>query len=527
MSLNEFIENHVKKIEPLEYASRLAWWNLAITGDEKYEKEIESANIALRKIYSSCDDYHYLLSQETPSDSLMARQKALLLNDYIENQIEHDMIEKTVKLESEIEAIYTKFRPQIGDENFSNNDLKEILTNSQDNTKRQAAWEASKLIGEEVEKQVVELVELRNASARKVGFNNYYSMRLKLQELDEIELFNLLTQLDELTKPYWKEYKSHLDQELSQQFSILPEELKPWHYHDPFFQEAPQADITANNNYTNIDIAETSRLFYDKIGLEVGDILERSDLYEREKKNQHAFCTCIDRKQDCRILCNLRDDEYWMSVQLHELGHAVYDKYVDQDLPFLLRTYAHISTTESIAMLFGRLSKNAEFLKDYCHLSDEKAKDVEMSSQKQLSANLLVFTRWVLVMTHFERALYQGSTKNLNELWWDYVEKFQGVKRIPDRNKPDWAAKLHLACAPVYYQNYLLGEMTASQIKYRMEACLKVSKEDFYRSKEVGEFLRQNLFKLGACFPWDETVFKATGEKLNPEYFLKDIAKIS
>jgi len=60
-----------------------------------------------------------------------------------------------------------------------------------------------------------------------------------------------------------------------------------------------------------------------------------------------------------------------------------------------------------------------------------------------------------------------------------------------------------------------------------MEACLKVSKEDFYRSKEVGEFLRQNLFKLGACFPWDETVFKATGEKLNPEYFLKDIAKIS
>ncbi len=527
MSLSEFIKKHIEMIEPLEYASRLAWWNLAVTGDEKYEKQIQEANIALRKIYSSKDDYDFLAAQVPATDPLVDRQKVLLLNEYIENQLDHETIEKTVKLESEIESIYTKFRATIDGKNFSNNDLKEVLMNSSEQTERQAAWEASKLIGEQVEEKVLELVERRNASARKVGFNNYYSMRLKLQELDEIELFNLLTQLDELTRPYWQTYKAQLDEQLSHHYHVTVDELMPWHYQDPFFQEAPQQGENLHNIFKDLDVAEISRLFYNQIDLNVDDILERSDLYEREKKNQHAFCTCIDRKQDCRILCNLRDNEYWMAVQLHELGHAVYDKYIDQTLPFLLRTYAHISTTESIAQLFGRISKNAEFLKDYCHLDGEQAQLIEKTTQQQSSANLLVFTRWVLVMTHFERALYQGSTKNLNELWWDYVEQFQNVKRVPLRDKPDWAAKLHLACAPVYYQNYLLGEMTASQIKYKMEASIKVNKEDLYRSKEVGSFLKQNLFSLGACHPWNETIRLATGENLNPEYFLKDISFVS
>jgi len=524
MTLNEFIKNHVAKIEPLEYAGRLAWWNLAVTADEIYERQIQEANIALRKIYSSKEDYDFLMGEETPSDSLLARQKKILLNDYIENQIDQEMIEKAVKLETEVETIYTKFRAKIGTETYSNNDLKDILLNSHEPSRRQAAWEASKLIGEQVEEKVLELVELRNASAKKAGFDNYYTMRLTLQELDEVQLFNLLAQVDELTRPHWKTYKSSLDEELSSQHGIGPAELKPWHYQDPFFQEAPQQGESLNEIYKGVDIAETSRLFFGKIGLDVDDILERSDLYERDNKNQHAFCTCIDRKQDCRILCNLRDDEYWMGTQLHELGHAVYDKYIDQDLPFLLRSYAHISTTESIAMLFGRLSKNGEFLKEYCQLNSEKARHIDKSAQAQLSANLLVFVRWVLVMTHFERALYQGSTKNLNQLWWDYVEQFQEVKRIPLRDKPDWAAKLHLACAPVYYQNYLLGEMTASQIKHALETSLKSKPEDLYGSVEIGNFLKEKLFSFGARFPWNETLRLATGEELKAKYFLRDIA---
>ncbi len=524
MKLQEFIAELTAKIEPLEKAGHLAWWNLATTGDEAYSIQMKEANIAIRKIYSSVEDYQFLTGQPVPSDPLLSRQLTLLLNSFAENQIPHEMIAEIVSLESEIESIYTSFRPRIENKSVSNNDLKQILVESCDSKQRQAAWEASKLIGTQVLEKVVKLVELRNQSAKKAGFDNYYTMRLKLQELDEDKLFRLLDELDELSKPYWLNYKSVLDQNLTVRYGIGRAELMPWHYHDPFFQEAPQQNIDLNRIYKGKNIAELSRLFFQAIGLNVDDILARSDLYERENKNQHAFCMCIDRKEDVRILCNLRDDEYWMGTQLHELGHAVYDQYIDQSLPYLLRTFAHVSSTESIAMLFGRLSKSGDFLQLYCGVSQEDAKSIDYSAKQQTSANLLVFARWVLVMVNFERAMYQQKNVNLNELWWDYVERFQAVKRVPLRDQPDWAAKLHLACAPVYYQNYILGEMTASQLKHTLLKALDEQKESFYTSPKVGEFLKAGLFHLGAKYPWDKAIFHATNENLNPHYFVKDIS---
>ena len=69
----------------------------------------------------------------------------------------------------------------------------------------------------------------------------------------------------------------------------------------------------------------------------------------------------------------------------------------------------------------------------------------------------------ILLLVRFERELYRNSGQNLNRLWWEYVERFQNVTSPPDRDLPDWASKNHLATSPVYYQNYVLGELMASQ----------------------------------------------------------------
>ena len=52
----------------------------------------------------------------------------------------------------------------------------------------------------------------------------------------------------------------------------------------------------------------------------------------------------------------------------------------------------------------------------------------------------------------------------LNEYWWDLVEEMQLLTRPEGRRAPDWAAKIHLTVAPVYYHNYQLGELIASQL---------------------------------------------------------------
>lgn len=524
MHLKTFVEKQNAKIEPIEKECHLAWWNLATTGKEKYSKQLKEAQIAMRNHYSSAEDYHFLLqsqkeNQET--DPLINRQALLLLNSFTENQIPQEMIEKMVALETEIESIYTNFRPVIEGKPTTVNELKEIFVKSNDSKKREEAWNASKLIGEEVEAKVKTLIKMRNECAKKVGFSNFYTMRLSLQELDEKRLFELVDQLYKETNPLWKKYKKKLDDQLSTRFGIAQEKLMPWHYQDPFFQEAPQKDFNLDKFYEKKDIVKISGDFFKSIELPVDDILERSDLFERDGKSQHAFCTCIDRKQDVRILCNIRDREYWMATQLHELGHGVYDKFINPKLPFLLRTYSHVSLTESIAMLFGRFSKNGQFLKEYCDVDNETANEINQQGKQQTAESLLVFARWAMVMISFEREMYQHESKDLNKLWWDLVERFQGVNRVPKRNKPDWASKLHLACAPVYYQNYLLGEMIASQLFHYIHRFLP-SKERCF-SPEAGLWLKNGIFNYGAQYPWEQTVRKVTNEDLNPEYLVRDI----
>ncbi len=198
-------------------------------------------------------------------------------------------------------------------------------------------------------------------------------------------------------------------------------------------------DLDLDAYYEDKDIKELAKEFYAGIGLPVESILANSDLYEREGKNPHAFCTDIDRQGDVRILCNIKNNENWMEVTLHELGHAVYSKYHDLQVPFLLRRPVHAFTTEAIAMFFGRLSRNPAWMQQMLGLSDQQRAEIETVSDKYAQLKQLIFVRWDMVMYDFEKQLYANPDQDLNSLWWEMVEKYQFVKKPKDRNEPDLA----------------------------------------------------------------------------------------
>ena len=108
---------------------------------------------------------------------------------------------------------------------------------------------------------------------------------------------------------------------------------------------------------TKEDIVELGRKFFEDLGLEFDDIVANSDFFEREGKDQHAFCITLDRGGDVRMLLNIKPTADWMDTMLHESGHAVYYKYIDRSLPYNLREAAHIFTTEAIAMMMGALAR--------------------------------------------------------------------------------------------------------------------------------------------------------------------------
>ncbi|MEK6820180.1 MAG: M3 family metallopeptidase [Nanoarchaeota archaeon] len=508
--IKEFIDNHIDKIKPLFKKARLAYWTATTTGNKAPYKEYEILQKEIERIYNNKDEFELVKKfyKSELKNLLLKRQIKILYLSYLGSQGDIELINKIIQLSTEMERKFNTFRAKIGNKECTDNEIKDILQKETNSKKLEEAWNANKEQGALVEKELLELVKLRNKKARGLGFKNYHQYSLELNEQTEQEITSIFNKLAELTEKSFWEMKKEIDFFLSKRYR--EKELKPWHYQDLFFQEAPQISKFDLDKYYNKGIVAIAKKFYSSLALPVDDILARSDLYEKPGKYQHAYCMDIDREGDIRSVMNIKNDEKWMETILHELGHGVYWKYIDKNLPYLLRDTAHTLTTEAVAQFFGRNSKNISFIKNYSSIKENEVISLSKEVKKMLKLRQLIFSRWSQVMFHFEKSLYENPNQNLNLLWWKLVKKYQLIDF--SRDKPDWASKIHFVSSPVYYHNYLLGELFASQIQNT------ITKKQLH----VGEYLKKSIFGPGACYKWDEFIEKAVGEKLNPKYYVKE-----
>ncbi|MBK6314334.1 MAG: M2 family metallopeptidase [Blastocatellia bacterium] len=522
-----FVDRMNAELQPADAACGHAEWRLNTTGDADAEAEVAAARARWMRLLSNPADSTLVKRLLAEADDAaraslepqLRRQLEILRSLFLENGFSSEEIERISSLEAETVSLFNTHRGNVNGRRVSENDIDAILKSSTDVAERRTAWEASKEVGSIVRENVIELVRLRNAAARRGGFDNFYAMQLAAQEIDEDRLFATLGRLADLTDEPFRAGKSVIDAHLSATQGVDVRDLQPWNYSDLFFQERPDTgDFDLDALFAGADIEALTLATYDGIGFDLRGIAARSDLYERDGKDQHAFCVNIGRAGDVRVLCNLRDTARWMETNLHEFGHAVYDVEVDPELPYLLRGPAHTSSTEAIAMLMGRLANSPEWLTEVRGIERSVAERIGGTLADQLRMHMLVFVRWCLVMTHFERDLYRDPERpDLDVLWWDYVERFQLLSRPEGRSAPDWAAKIHLALAPVYYHNYMIGEMMASQIQHRLDDVAG----GIVNRPIAGAYLRDKMFRPGASERWDHTVERVTGEPLSVEYFAR------
>jgi peptidyl-dipeptidase A len=525
--LRLFLETHVAGIKPLSRAVNLAYWNASISGKKSDFVRSATLQVQLQRHYSSTEDFERIRAwRETHiDDPVCHRQLDLLHNSYLRNQIDPGLNERITILASEIENQFNVHRAKINGRAVTSNEILRILKESTDSELRKRAWEAGKKVGEVVKDDLLTLVKLRNEAAQSLGYRNYYSMAMELSEQNEDEIVTLFDELEQLSREPFVDLKKETDEQLAMRHGIEPSDIRPWHYEDPFFQEAPQVyDVDLDKYYADQNILELVSKFYSGIGLDANDIIERSDLHEKPGKDQHAYCTDIDRNGDIRILANIKQDENWVGTMLHELGHAVHDKYIDPQLPFLLRQEAHIFTTEAIAMLFGRLSKDADWIQRVTGMSDSEKENIAGDLLRRLRLHQLIFARWSQVMMHFERQLYLDPDQDLNSLWWELAGKYQMLTPPDKGDYPHWASKTHIVSVPVYYHNYLLGEILASQLSHHIRTHVLPPGETngcLNGHPAVGAYLKEKVFHPGARFRWNEMIERATGEPLTPEYFVE------
>lgn len=525
----EFATKFDSTAKYLENKMALAYYAAAKNGSEENWNNFAASEIALNKHYSDKKSFEQIkIFHENKNEIAHEHHRYLDLMylDILSKQYDEKLLQNITELQSKIERKYTEFRTELYGEIIDDNKVEDILKNSTNIQELQDVWEAHKSIGPEVESDILELIKLRNKSANQLGFKNYHEMSLTFSEQNPQEIEKIFDELDKLTTPSYDKIKNEIDDYLSNRFNINKIDLMPWHYQNRFFQESPQIfDINLDKYYSNEDIVEITRKYFEGIGTPIDEMLDKSDLFPRENKNQHAFCINIERdEKDIRVLCNIIPNYSWMETMLHEYGHAIYEKYYADTLKWSLKEPAHIFTTEAIAMLFGRMASDPQWMQDNLKLDDAE-KDSLFEITKKISAyQQLVFSRWAQVMYRFEKSMYENPNQDLNSLWWQIVEKYQKIKKPEKRNMPDWATKIHIATVPAYYHNYLLGEILASQLFYILNEKVQILDEKYpvlSNNDKIGEYLKENIFAYGRQYHWSDLIVKATGEKLTPKYYAK------
>jgi peptidyl-dipeptidase A len=512
------------RLRPLEVALAEAWWETSTHASPEANERRERIELERRAVLADPGAFAAICEarRRTDLDPLVRRRIDVLHDAFAPHQLPEELRRRLVELEVEVESTFNTFRGRIDGQRVDDNHILDVLRTSDDSVARRAAWQASKQVGAEVAGQVRELAALRNEAARSLGYRDHFELALATGELDEARLFATLDEVDRQTVGPFREWKAALDRSLAARFGCSVADLRPWHLDDPFFQDPPvRGTVDLDPLFAGADLEALTLRTYDGLGLDLRPVLSRSDLLARDGKSQHAFCVDIDREGDVRVLGNIEPNERWMSTMLHEFGHATYDREVDRTLPWLLRAAAHPLTTEGVAMLFGRLPRDPEWLTTIVGLPRRDVEALRPRLAAAQRAALLVFARWVLVMTHFERGLYADPGADHEARWWSLVERFQLVNRPdPGAAEQAWASKIHLTVAPVYYQNYLYGELVASQLA----ATLADRAGGIVDHTAAGRFLVEAFFRPGASLRWDHLVERATGEPLAATSFARQLA---
>jgi peptidyl-dipeptidase A len=209
-----FIKKFDAVVQPLSKESSLAYWNASLTGKDEDWKKSEELNIELTKVFSNKEDFALLKrikESEAITDELLKRQLEVMYNSYLGNQVDTELLNSAIKMQTEVEKKYSNFRADVNGKKLSDNEVEEVLKTSTNSTELQQAWEGHKAIGPVVAQDIINLVKKRNEIAKQLGFNNYHEMSLKLSEQDPEDISKLFDELDNLTRDSFVGLKAEID----------------------------------------------------------------------------------------------------------------------------------------------------------------------------------------------------------------------------------------------------------------------------------------------------------------------------
>jgi hypothetical protein len=229
--LQKLLTQIEEKVAPLRTQSALSDWNGSISGLEEDFKKSAIARQELTKYLSNKDIFQELkkfkesktfnnVNEADEETYLLKRQLDIVYNSFLANQADTTLLNKIIEKSTNLEKIYGEYRAQLNGQPINDNKVEEILRTSTNNKELEEVWKSHKAIGRAVEKDLIELVKLRNQLAKSLGFDNYHTMSLELSGQNPKEISQLFDELDELTKASFDELKNEMDEYFAKRYKV-------------------------------------------------------------------------------------------------------------------------------------------------------------------------------------------------------------------------------------------------------------------------------------------------------------------
>lgn len=262
--------------------------------------------------------------------------------------------------------------------------------------------------------------------------------------------------------------------------------------------------------------------------------------YGLMKESEHPFTSGFGN-HDVRVTNHYYEDNFISSIfsAIHELGHATYERGVDDKLNF---TFLSGGTTMAFHESQSRFYENIvgrsyPFWKRHFpklkEIFSEELKDVSLDefyhyinhaecSLIRTEADELTYSLHIIVRYELEKMMIEQDI-DINEypkLWNKLYKEYLGID-VPN-DKEGILQDIHWAFGECgYFPTYSLGSAYGAQLYHQMAKEMDIDEAfgDVNLAK-VNKWLKEHVHKYGGLKTPREILLDSTGEEFNPKYYV-------
>lgn len=370
-----------------------------------------------------------------------------------------------------------------------------MLRGDPDQGVREAAFRSLAELSDLLEPKLLSLVELRNLLSRELGFPDYVALSIETNGMTAPQVEALLTELTEATDELYLEVLQNGADRLNLR------DIAPWDVQ----YVLEQGGGMDSARFPRDNLKASLQGWLAGMGHQMADLGITPEFVDIP---YNGLCMPINRK-DIRILFNPQNGFAYYKTAFHELGHALHSA-LNRQPEYAFRRESGIFT-EGVAEIFGYIPQHPEWLRGMGLGEQEITK-----AQTALLGPLFHYLRQRTAYCLFEHSLYRNTGQDLHGLMAQTESRILGCL---EDGSPRWAANGWFISYPVYWHNYVIADVIASQIHHH----LRDNVGELFSSREAFAYVIDTYIAPGASQPWLEKICQGTGKELKAEALIADL----